>query len=87
MDYLARRYAKYGYITATMSYTLIINNFTDYNIFKILDEITSCIQSIKDELVKKNFDDTKLELALGGTSAGSYSFIICLFCEKFTYSD
>ena len=82
MDYLARRYAKYGYITATMSYTLLINNFTDYNIFKILDEITSCIQSIKDELVKKNFDDTKLELALGGTSAGAHIALLYAYSMK-----
>ena len=36
MDYLARRYAKYGYITATLSYTLLLENYTDSNILKIL---------------------------------------------------
>lgn len=77
MDYLARRYAKHGYITATMSYTLLIDNFTDFNIFKILDEITACIWSIKDEL---NYDANKLELALGGTSAGSHIALL------YTYS-
>ena len=82
MDYLARRYAKYGYITATMSYTLLINNFTDCNIFKILDEITSCIQSIKDELIKKSFDGNKLELALGGTSAGAHIALLYTYSMK-----
>ena len=72
MDYLARRYSKFGYITATMSYTLLIDNYTDYNIFKIMDEITACIQSIKDELISRNYDDSKLELALSGTSAGAH---------------
>lgn len=72
MEYLAKRYAKQGYITATMSYTLLIENFTDYNIFKIMDEITACIQSIKEQLISRNYDDSKLELALGGTSAGGH---------------
>ena len=72
MDYLAKRYAKQGYITATMSYTLLIENFTDYNIFKIMDEITACIQNIKEQLISRNYDDSKLELALGGTSAGGH---------------
>jgi len=60
MEYLAKRYAKQGYITATMSYTLLIENFTDYNIFKIMDEITACIQSIKEQLISRNYDDSKL---------------------------
>ena len=65
-----------------MSYTLLINNFTDYNIFKILDEITSCIQSIKDELIKKSFDGNKLELALGGTSAGAHIALLYTYSMK-----
>ena len=82
MEYLARRYAKYGYITATMSYTLLINNFTDYNIYKILDEITACIQSIKEELKSRNFDENKLEIALGGTSAGGHLAMLYSYSMK-----
>ena len=37
-----------------------------------MDEITACIQSIKDELISSNYDATKLELALSGTSAGAH---------------
>ena len=88
MEYLAKRYAKQGYITATMSYTLLIENFTDYNIFKIMDEITACIQSIKEQLISRNYDDSKLELALGGNfSWRAYSFIICIFNFQFSYSN
>ena len=82
MEYLAKRYAKYGYITATMSYTLLINNFTDNNIFKILDEITACIQSIKEELQSRNFDENKLEIALGGTSAGGHIALLYSYSMK-----
>lgn len=82
MDYLARRYAKYGYITATLSYTLLLENYTDSNIFKILDEITACIQSIKDELISRNFDADRLELALGGTSAGAHIALLYTYSMK-----
>ena len=34
-----------------------------------MDEITACIQNIKEQLISRNYDDSKLELALGGTSA------------------
>jgi len=82
MAYLSKRYAKYGYITATMSYTLLIKNYTDFNIFKILDEITACIQSIKDELISRNFDPNKLELALGGASSGSHAASLYAYSIK-----
>ena len=82
MSYLARRYAKYDYITATMSYTLLINNFTNYNIYRILDEITACIQSIKEELKSRNFDINKLEIALGGTSAGGHIALLYSYSMK-----
>lgn len=82
MEYLTRRYAKYGYITATLSYTLLLENYTDSNIFKMLDEITACIQSIKDELISRNFDADKLELALGGTSSGAHVALLYTYSMK-----
>ena len=73
--------AAQGYISATLSYTLLIQNFTDYNIFKIIDEITSCIKAIKKYLKQRGFDENKLKLAIGGYSAGAhltllYSYLI-----------
>ena len=82
MEYLTRRYAKSGYITATLSYTLLLENYTDSNIFKMLDEITACIQSIKDELISRNFDADKLELALGGTSSGAHVALLYTYSMK-----
>ena len=53
-----------GYISATMSYTLIREEYKDFkaNIFRILDEITTCIQSIKNILAKEGFNIDKLEM-------------------------
>ena len=71
-DFICSRYAKYGYITATMNYTLLDKKYKDHNIFKIIDEITACIESIKEKLKNEGFDENKLELALGGMSAGAH---------------
>ena len=72
IEFLCSRYAKMGYITATMGYTLLLEKYKEYNIFRILDEITSCIKSIKEELNKQGFNEAKLEIAIGGISAGAH---------------
>ena len=61
-----------GYITATMGYTVLSGQYEQYNIYRILDEITACIESIKEELIKLNFNSDKLEIAIGGISAGAH---------------
>ena len=66
------RYAKYGYITAQMNHTLLSKNNKQSSIFKILDEITSCLENIKLQLKKLGFDENKLELAIGGASSGAH---------------
>ena len=72
LNYLCSRYAKMGYITATLDYTLLINKYKDSNIFKNLDEITSCIENIKTQLKKQGFDENKLGIAIAGTSSGAH---------------
>ena len=72
LDFLCSRYAKMGYITATMGYTLLLEKYKEYNIFRILDEITSCIKSIKEELINQGFNETKLGIAIEGTSSGAH---------------
>ena len=69
MSYLCSRYAKMGYITATLSFTLLGKK--ESNIFRILDEITSCIESIKEQLKSQGFNENKLGIAIGGTSSGA----------------
>ena len=71
-SFLCSRYAKFGYITATMNHTLLTKKYKESNIFRILDEITSCINDIIDQLKNLGFDESKLELALGGASSGAH---------------
>lgn len=71
-DIFCRTYASQGFITATISYTLLIGIYKEYNIYRIIDEITAAIQSIKEKLIKEKFDGEKLELAIGGGSAGGH---------------
>ena len=39
-----------------MGYTLLMNDYKEANIFRITDEITAVIKSIKKELTKVGFD-------------------------------
>ena len=43
IDFFTIRYAKFGYITASMNYTLLRSKYEGYSIFRIMDEITVCI--------------------------------------------
>lgn len=61
-----------GYITATMGYKVLSGEYEQYNIYRVLDEINSCIESIKEELEKMGFNSSKLEMAIGGISAGAH---------------
>jgi len=71
-EFLCSRYAKFGYITATMNHTFLTKKYKESNIFRILDEITSCINDIIYQLKNLGFDESKLELALGGGSSGAH---------------
>ena len=70
--YFCSRYAKFGYITATMNHTYLNKKYKGYSIFKIMDEITCCIQNIKDYLKNEGFNENKLELSIGGISSGAH---------------
>lgn len=81
MDEFCKLFSQQGYISATVGYTLLIDYYKIFNIFKILDEITACIKAIKKELIEKGFDGDKLRLGIGGYSAGGhlallYSYLI-----------
>ena len=82
VESFASRYAKQGYITATIGYTVLSDPYTEYNIFRILDEITACLKSIKEELNIQGFDVSKLELAIGGVSAGSHISLLYGYTYK-----
>ena len=67
-------FAKKGYITATIKYTLLRREMDDpsRSIFRNLDEIDACIKSIKDVLGRLGFDTTKSQLVIGGASSGAH---------------
>lgn len=67
-------FAKRGYITATIKYTLLKRTMDDdtLSIFRNLDEIDACIKSIKTVLSEITFDTSKTELVLGGASSGAH---------------
>ena len=85
IEYYCARYAKSGYITATMDYTEISKNNPESNVFRIMDEITYCLKHIKNLLENKyKFTSSKLELALGGYSIGSYYAMLYSYLMKKT---
>ena len=81
VEHLCKSYEKYGFISVSMSHTLLNGTYKEANMFRIIDEITSAIKAIKKFLKKKGFDDNKLEMVIGGTSSGGhlsmlYSYMI-----------
>ena len=78
----AIRFAKLGYITANIEYTNSLDKYQEKGYYRILDEITPCIKSIKKELISQNFDGDKLELSLYGISAGGQLIMLYSFSVK-----
>ena len=72
MDIYCKLISEQGYISATFDYTLLKSHFKEFNIFKNIDEITSCIKAIKNKLINLGFNENKLYLAIGGYSAGAH---------------
>ena len=81
-DLLCQFYSQVGYISATLGYTLLVpGKYSEFNIYRMIDEITACIKAIKQELISRGFEGDKLRLAIGGYSAGAhltllYSYLI-----------
>ena len=59
-----------------MGYTLLIEQYEGYNMFRIIDEITATIKSIKNQLIERGFDGDKLEMAISGYSAGAHLSLV-----------
>ena len=81
MDSFCKLYSQQGYISATTGYTLLNRGDKEFNIFRMLDEITACIKAIKNKLINEGFAGDKLKLVIGGYSAGGhltllYSYLI-----------
>ncbi len=66
-----RKFAMKGYITATMSYSLLSNEtFGEVTAFTMVEEIGQCIQAIRDFGEEKGLNITKM--ATSGYSAGGH---------------
>ncbi len=68
-------FARRGYVAATIKYSLLKRTMDDksLSIFRDLDEIDACIKSIKKVLKEDlGFDDSKLNLVIGGASSGAH---------------
>lgn len=73
---LCKNYLNSGFIVATMSYTLLNGQYKEYNIFRIIDEITAVLKNLKRILKEQGFDENKLELIISGGSAGAHLSIL-----------
>lgn len=71
-------FARRGYITATIKYTLLKKEMDDpsLSIFRNLDEIDMCVSAIKSALDDLGFDTelshNKINFVIGGASSGSH---------------
>ena len=79
---LCQNYGSKGIICSSMSYTLLNGNYKEYNIFRILDEITATLKGIKKFLGEKGFNETKLELVISGGSAGAHLSLLYSYAIK-----
>ena len=84
MEHLCKKYVKYGIITATMGFNSLQQGSTNHSIFRILDEISTTIASLKNYLKSEGFKENKLEMALGGYSSGAHISLFYAYYFKET---
>ena len=82
MNEICISFGRKGYISATVGYTLLTKPFTDFNIFRIIDEITACIKAIKRKLLELGFKENKLRMSIGGISAGGHLSLLYSYLNK-----
>ena len=56
--------------------------YKEYNIFRIIDEITAVLSTLKRFLINKGFDGNKLELIIQGGSAGAHLSLLYSYMIK-----
>ena len=71
-----------GYITVNMGYTLINQPNTTSNIYRILDEVTATISSVKKLLSKLGYNEKELSIAVGGVSSGGHVSLLYGYLNK-----
>jgi len=81
LSYLSQIYFEHEYIIANMDYTLLSEDL-EYSIYRILDDISACIENIKYRLKNMGFNETELEVAIGGGSAGGHLSLLYGYLVK-----
>lgn len=79
---MCKAYESTGFLIATMSYTLLNGQYKDYNLFRIIDEITAVLKTLKQFLIDKGYDENKLELIMQGGSAGAHLSLLYSYMIK-----
>jgi len=82
MAYLCQIYFEHEYIIANMDYTLLTEEDKSTNIYRILDDISACIEDIKNRLKNMGFNEKELEIAIGGGSAGGHLSLLYGYLVK-----
>jgi acetyl esterase/lipase len=70
MHYACRRYAKHGYVCATLSYSLAHKDKPELTMFTMLDDIDKCIAHLKAKTAELAYPTQ--QIALSGASAGGH---------------
>ena len=71
-----------SFIVATMSHTLLNEHYKEYNLFRIIDEITAAIKTLKNFLIQKGFEENKLEIVIRGESSGAHLSLLYSYMIK-----
>lgn len=80
MAYACRRFAKEGYITVSLQYSLASRKGPPVTFFAILDDITRCLDHVKKYTEEKGI--TVKKVALSGYSAGGHLAMLYAFSRK-----
>ena len=65
-----------------MGFNLLKRESTNHSMFRILDEISAAISSIKNYLKNEGFNENKLEMAIGGGSSGGHLSLLYAYYFK-----
>ncbi len=79
MAYAAAKFAKVGYITVTMSYSLTSKRKPEVTASTMIDEITACIARIKEAAIEKGFVIN--QISLSGSSAGAHLSLLYAYAH------
>ena len=82
MSYLSQIYFEHEYIIANLDYTLLSEDLKDGSIYRIIDDISACIANIKYRLKNQGFNESELEVAIGGGSAGGHLSLLYGYLVK-----